>query len=314
LAPGCLISIGVPARNEARFIAETLDSVLAQDREDWELTVSDNASTDGTTEIVRKYASRDRRIRLERVDAPLSQVENFNRLARGARAPYFAWVGGHDRWDRTFLSRCVGALEEDPQQVLSFTDVSIIGPEGEPISTLCSLDTRLCLTAEARFITFLFSGMNGVHIHGLMRTEALARTSLLRPSLFPDITFVAELALLGGFVRLEGPPLFALRMAREKPWTERVEALGQDGSPAWASVLPWHHVALECLRVPCRRAAGWPSRLAALGGALTCALTSLGPRLGAELRSAARHGFSRKHHQPDQHPSLVESIRRAIRR
>ncbi|RST20510.1 glycosyltransferase family 2 protein, partial [Streptomyces sp. WAC04770] len=101
------VMIGIPARNEARFIGQTLDSVLAQDFTDWNLLVSDNASTDGTDQIVREYAARDRRIRLDRVSTAVSQVENFNRLAGGVSAPYFVWLGGHDRWAPSFLSCCL---------------------------------------------------------------------------------------------------------------------------------------------------------------------------------------------------------------
>jgi hypothetical protein len=322
------VSIGVPAHNEAQFIAEALDSVLAQELTDWQLTVSDNRSTDGTDEIVRRYAERDPRIRLDRVSTSVSQNENFNRLAREASTPYFVWLGAHDRWHPTFLSECVAALGADERHVLAFTDVFIIDPSGERLpvgyspatlsrkfSTLLSLDTRLCLTPEARFITFLFGGMNGVHIHGVIRGEALRRTSLLRPCLLPDITFVAELALLGTFARVEGPPLFELRMLREKSWAERALLLSEQGAPAWAGVLPWYHLASECVTAPLRVAAPMRTRAVAMGGAVACALTSLLPQLRNELREAVRNGFTTRHHEtsrPVQHETITQAIKRAL--
>ena len=53
------MSVGVPVRNGARFLAETLDSLLAQSHADFELLISDNASTDETQAIGRAYAARD---------------------------------------------------------------------------------------------------------------------------------------------------------------------------------------------------------------------------------------------------------------
>ena len=56
------VSIGVPVYNGERYVAETLDSLLAQTFEDFELTICDNASTDRTEQICRTYAERDARI------------------------------------------------------------------------------------------------------------------------------------------------------------------------------------------------------------------------------------------------------------
>ena len=66
ISPRPRVSIGMPVYNGARFIAETLDSILAQSFPDWELIISDNASTDHTPEICRDYAAHDHRIRYER--------------------------------------------------------------------------------------------------------------------------------------------------------------------------------------------------------------------------------------------------------
>jgi hypothetical protein len=297
------VQIGVPARNEGRFIAETLESVQAQGLTDWELTVSDNASTDDTPEIVRRYAARDPRIRLDRLTSPVSQTENFNRLGRDLRAPYFVWLGGHDRWLPTFLSGCVDALERSPNLVLCFTDAVVIDgdgqrrtipwvvePEGLP-GPLPSLDTRFSPTPEARFLTFLFAGTNGTHIHGVIRTEALRRTPLMRPCLFPDAPLLGQLALLGPFARLEGPPLFECRVARLKSWQERVNTLadeGPDGPPAWARLLPSLHWAYESMSAPLRCDVPAASRAAAVTGAVIYTVTSLRRMLVMELLSAAR--------------------------
>ncbi|HKN52024.1 MAG TPA: glycosyltransferase, partial [Amycolatopsis sp.] len=57
------LSLGLPVYNGEEYLAESLDALLGQTYEDFELIISDNASTDGTDEICRQYADKDSRIR-----------------------------------------------------------------------------------------------------------------------------------------------------------------------------------------------------------------------------------------------------------
>lgn len=82
------LSIVLPVRNGADFLAEALDSVLAQDCADWVLHVSDNASDDATPDILSAYAARDARIRPSRSAETLSQVANMNRAVGLAETPW----------------------------------------------------------------------------------------------------------------------------------------------------------------------------------------------------------------------------------
>jgi glycosyltransferase involved in cell wall biosynthesis len=82
------LSIVLPVRNGADYLAEALESVLAQDCGDWVLHVSDNASDDATPDILADFAARDPRIRPSRSDQPLSQVANMNRAVGLAEASW----------------------------------------------------------------------------------------------------------------------------------------------------------------------------------------------------------------------------------
>ena len=73
------LSVALPVYNGANFLAEALDSVLAQRFEDFELVVSDNCSTDDTPRILEEYARRDARVRVVRSDEFLAQADNVNR-------------------------------------------------------------------------------------------------------------------------------------------------------------------------------------------------------------------------------------------
>lgn len=83
-----LLSIVLPVRNGANYLAAALDSVLAQDDPNFVLHVSDNASSDETPQILADYAARDARIRPSRSAESLSQVANMNRAVALAETPW----------------------------------------------------------------------------------------------------------------------------------------------------------------------------------------------------------------------------------
>ena len=73
-----LVSVVTPFYNTAAFLPECIESVLAQTYDNWEYILLDNCSTDGSTEIARKYAADEPRIRYVRNDELLPQVPNYN--------------------------------------------------------------------------------------------------------------------------------------------------------------------------------------------------------------------------------------------
>ena len=79
-ARGARVSIGLPVYNGDRYLEEALDSLLAQTYTDFELVISDNASTDRTEEICRSFAERDSRIRYTRADVNGGGTWTFNRV------------------------------------------------------------------------------------------------------------------------------------------------------------------------------------------------------------------------------------------
>ena len=82
------ISIGMPVFNGEKFIAETLDSLLTQTYSDFELIISDNASTDNTEQICRKYASKDPRINYFRNKSNFGAAKNYNRVFKLSSGEY----------------------------------------------------------------------------------------------------------------------------------------------------------------------------------------------------------------------------------
>lgn len=194
------VSIGMPTYNGERFIAQALDSLLAQDDGDFELVVSDNASTDRTGEIVRAYAARDERIRYIRQPVTVGAAENFRRAFAATTGSRFMWAADHDLWSPNYLSASMRWLAEYPGTVLAFPETVIIDADGvetdRPPSTPPYLSDQ---SALRRYRRLMWKLVWGNMIYGLIRREALERTTIGRPLIGADHLVLAELALQGPF-------------------------------------------------------------------------------------------------------------------
>ncbi len=193
------VSIGVPVYNGDRYLAATLDSLLAQTYTDFELIICDNASTDDTGHISRRYAERDPRIRYVRNKQNIGASGNYRRALELASGEYFRWANSDDLFAPEGLARCVEVLDQQPSVVLVYPKTRLIDQDGNFIS---EYDDELDLPMDRASVRFkqALSRIGLVNIiYGLMRTTALRHTGLLRKYPGGDIPLVAELTLYGTF-------------------------------------------------------------------------------------------------------------------
>ncbi|HZC28030.1 MAG TPA: glycosyltransferase family A protein [Actinopolymorphaceae bacterium] len=192
------LSIGLPVYNGERYLAEALEALLGQSYTDYELIISDNASTDRTPEICRDYAARDERIRYVRQETNLGASGNHNFVFRQARGELFKWASHDDLYGRDLLSRCIDALDADPELVLAHAWQAIIDGDGNVVLPVeYPLNTDDPRAAE-RFRSLLMT-VGGDDFYGVVRSEVLRRTALLASYHHADRTIVAELVLHGRF-------------------------------------------------------------------------------------------------------------------
>jgi GT2 family glycosyltransferase len=110
-----LVSIGMPVHNASRYLRNALDSLLAQDYANFEIVISDNASTDATEQICREYAEHDRRVLYHKVEQNMGAIWNFNNVFELAKGKYFMWAAYDDIRNPRCVSACVKALEAHPR-------------------------------------------------------------------------------------------------------------------------------------------------------------------------------------------------------
>jgi len=97
------VSIGLPVFNGESFLDESLNSLLGQTYEDFELIISDNASTDSTADIIARYKALDSRIRYVRQPQNIGASENFLFVLSQARSELFMWASHDDIWEEDWL-------------------------------------------------------------------------------------------------------------------------------------------------------------------------------------------------------------------
>jgi glycosyltransferase involved in cell wall biosynthesis len=123
------VSIGMPVYNGEQTLRTALDSLLSQSFSDFELVISDNASSDATESICRDYAERDRRIRYVRQGKNLGATENFRYVLDEAHGEYFMWAASDDVRSPDFLELNLDYLEKHPDYVSSTSPVKFEGRE-----------------------------------------------------------------------------------------------------------------------------------------------------------------------------------------
>lgn len=192
------LSIGLPVYNGEEYLAESLDALLGQTYEDFELVISDNASTDGTQAICRKYAARDSRIRYIRLLRNIGAAPNHNYVFTQCDGELFKWASHDDLYARDLLRRCVEALDERPDVILAHADQAVIDGDGKvtvPYEYTLATDSP---HAPERFRSMLFEP-GGDDFYGVIRADVLRRVKPHDSYHHADRTFVAEIGLHGPF-------------------------------------------------------------------------------------------------------------------
>lgn len=193
------ISVGMPVYNAERYLAEAIDSVLGQTYADFELVISDNASTDGTAAICERYAKRDGRIRYVRQPRNLGGPANFRHVFEIGTGEFEKWTNGDDVWDASFLARAVAVLDAHPDVVACYSRTRFIDADGRHTGDYDGDLELMQDSARSRF-TFLLDNIGLCHADmGLIRRAAMARTRLMTDEQACDVHFVAELSLYGKF-------------------------------------------------------------------------------------------------------------------
>lgn len=198
------VSIGVPVFNGDAYLHLALNSLLTQTFSDFEIIISDNASTDRTESICRKYAAEDRRIRYVRQTANMGVTANFKFVLQEAKGEYFMWAAADDER----ASNCVEFY------------LANIGNSGGVFSTYAVRDRRSAIDTEVGIP--ILSGQPGStrdvrafllspcpsFFYGLFRRSVAMEFCPRSAFDWSDCLYILEVIESAGFVGVKSTPKY----------------------------------------------------------------------------------------------------------
>jgi glycosyltransferase involved in cell wall biosynthesis len=192
------LSVGIPVYNGHSYLAGSIESLLGQSYEDFELIISDNASTDDTADICRYYEKQDSRIRYFRQEHNIGGAPNHNFLVAQARGELFKWASDDDLYARDLLKLCVEALDEYPDVILAHSWTAVIDASDTVTQAVRYGIATDSPSAPERFRSLLYE-VGGDDDGGVTRMHVLRRATLLGSYHHSDRTLTAGIALYGRF-------------------------------------------------------------------------------------------------------------------
>jgi glycosyltransferase involved in cell wall biosynthesis len=240
-----IVSIGMPVFNGEKYLKQALDSILAQTYKDFELIISDNASTDRTQQICRVYASRDGRIHYYRNKRNLGAPRNFNRVFKLSQGKYFKWAAYDDIIAPEYLEKCVDILVKDPSVVLCHSRTGRINEIGVLVGNYDHKMKMDSVKPHERFGDLIDLKRNPCWpIFGVTYASIMKMTPLHGDYLGADGNLLAELSLYGRiyeipeylFFRRDHPQAYTQKYVHTKKNVSYREQLAWWGSNSWINL------------------------------------------------------------------------------
>jgi glycosyltransferase involved in cell wall biosynthesis len=197
-----LVSVGLFVYNGERFIEESLRSILNQTFTDFELIISDNASTDRSGEIAEAFAQRDNRIRYYRTEQNMGAGWNAQRVYELATGKYFKWAAVDDLIAPDLLSRCVEVLENDPGCVVAYARTKEVDENGTFIKNYVTPMRADSSNPVVRFREMLLISSWCYQIYGVMRMSVMRQIPPQGIYVNGDGILLARMSLLGRFYEI----------------------------------------------------------------------------------------------------------------
>jgi len=234
------ISIGIPVYNGEKHLELVLDSLIKQSFSDFEIIISDNASTDKTEEICRFWQGQDNRVSYHRNPTNIGAAANYKKVFQLSKGQYFKWMAHDDRCSPNYLEECVKVLEDDPDVVMSFPRFVLIDDSDHvfPLvkeNTYATSDGRTITTnpprnfmsthPSERYSEVLHKTTECYEFFGLSRREIIEKTSQHDAFYGSDKVLLCELAMMGklkevssaiGYFRIHGEQSQSLKSSEER--------------------------------------------------------------------------------------------------
>lgn len=192
-----LVSVGLPVFNGEETIFASLDALKDQTYQNIEIIIGDNASTDGTEDLCRRFADRESRCKYFRSDVNRGAPSNFNFVFRQSTGSLFLWTAADDVLDSKFIELGVRFLIANPKIVLAAPLTRVWLPGVDVPIYSCVVDGLGRGTRGLKRIVNSYTQLPMHSIYGLFRRDVIDGTCMLNSVLGSDVAFMQEVALRG---------------------------------------------------------------------------------------------------------------------
>jgi glycosyltransferase involved in cell wall biosynthesis len=204
--PAPTVSIGLAVRNGREALARCVESVLSQELSDLELVISDNASDDGTPELLEQYARADPRVRVSANPSNIGLHANVDRVLELSRGEFFRWISADDWLEPECIRDCVDALRQREDAIGVTTYFTVHTDDGQSRYEEFHGDFPSSADPAERFerMLWFFHAGDAKYdpIYGMYRREPLTRVDRRRDSENSDWLLSAGLALMGPIINV----------------------------------------------------------------------------------------------------------------
>lgn len=192
-----LLTIGIPAYNEAKYIKKTIESCIDQAGC---VIISDNASTDDTQKICEELANKYPNLKYIRQQKNIGGTANFNFVLNQTKTKYFMWMGGHDYLDENYTKHMIHMLENSDSSGCHPASRNVDSNDVEIGIYDCWYSNRLTSDHPLQRVYSLIAHLHEVSLlFGIYRTE-FAQKYPLKSILGNDHVFVCNMALEGKII------------------------------------------------------------------------------------------------------------------
>jgi len=231
-----LVSVGLPVYNGEEAIDRAIKSLMEQTYSNLEIVISNNGSTDGTQEILKRYQELDSRIKVFNSDVNRGSIWNFNKVFQESTGKYFMWASHDDNHDLRFVATCVQAMEKEEHAALCAPNMQMTSAGSNEVIWISSMDSfKNKNSLKARYRETL-RNFPAVSIYGLYRRSLLEKTRLFPRVVGGDLLMIQELSLFGPFIGF--PEILFTRRGRLK-WNsidqDYMTFFGRPKKPLWYS-------------------------------------------------------------------------------
>ncbi|MDG2112741.1 MAG: glycosyltransferase family 2 protein [Actinomycetota bacterium] len=195
------LTVGLPVYNGEAYLDETLRAIRAQSFEDFVLFVADNASTDGTREIVEAHQADDERITLDVATENRGASYNWNRCYAQAATPFFTWACADDNPLVDKYRVCIDLLDDaGPTAVLAYPGTDLIDEHGNITQHFDDMGPLTEPTPAGRLQRIVRDLELVNSLFGVIRTDVLKSTRGMEAYKRADTVLLGELAMRGQFL------------------------------------------------------------------------------------------------------------------